>query len=847
MEPLSTMKAKLLIPTALVILAVAAVAGWDYSNHWSLAGRFVPRLSGTTGGGAEADPNRLCTVHGYPESVCYRCNPSAELKAEFAADFDWCKEHALPESQCETCDPFARFKAEGDWCAEHGTPESRCAQCNPSLATAASDEGPPNFLVERTGSTSEPVPNSKVRVPSPQSPVPNWCEHGFEKANCYRCEPKLEAKFKEAGDWCGGHNVPESQCTLCNPDVEAKVKERLEHSVPRAHWCEHGFEKANCFRCDSKLEAKFREAQDWCGGHEVPESQCTLCNPDVEAKVKERLQPSPTNSQSPIPSSQFCTTHLLRVRLAGLDMADKIGLEIEPARKRAVREVIRCNAEVIYNTTRLARLSSRFDGVVESIFVEVGEAVKAGQVVAVVESPALGEARSDYLQAMRELKIAQAVFEKVSQVAEQTQGLLRAVQPALSTREQLRAWEPFRAGEARSALTSALNRLDAARTALAAARKLHQQRRPVAEATRKMVELLRKNELTAREAQEKLKGLQVGKPKATLLQELSELELARTEFLRQEKLKTDGVGTEKAWQHARKEQQSAAAAYEALLEQMALSAEQELLDLDSSLKSAAQAAVASEAEFGALRQELAVRSELELLQSRKELQLAESAVTSARRRLLLFGLPNEEIEAGGTDSVSRYSLKTPFDGVVVERRAVKGEVKRSGETVAVVADLSKLWLKLDVLESELPRLKVGQPVRFHMDGLKGLHGEGRLVWLGSEVNDKTRMVNVRAEIDNTEGFLRVNMFGQGTVLVHQDEEVLTVPKEAVQWEGCCYVVFAKVSGSVFVPRKVRLGFEGPDFYEVLSGLAEGESVVTKGSFLLKTEILKSSIGAGCCE
>ena len=61
------------------------------------------------------------------------------------------------------------------------------------------------------------------------------------------------------------------------------------------------------------------------------------------------------------------------------------------------------------------------------------------------------------------------------------------------------------------------------------------------------------------------------------------------------------------------------------------------------------------------------------------------------------------------------------------------------------------------------------------------------------------------------------------------------------------VVFAKISDNEFVPRKVRLGFEGPDFYEVMSGLSEGESVVTTGSFLLKTEILKSSIGAGCCE
>ncbi|MDA0836776.1 MAG: hypothetical protein O2857_03240, partial [Planctomycetota bacterium] len=52
------------------------------------------------------------------------------------------------------------------------------------------------------------------------TPATNWCEHGFEKGKCYRCDPKLEAKFKEAEDWCGGHKVPESQCAECNLDVE---------------------------------------------------------------------------------------------------------------------------------------------------------------------------------------------------------------------------------------------------------------------------------------------------------------------------------------------------------------------------------------------------------------------------------------------------------------------------------------------------------------------------------------------------------------------------------------------------------------------------------------------------
>jgi cobalt-zinc-cadmium efflux system membrane fusion protein len=74
-----------------------------------------------------------------------------------------------------------------------------------------------------------------------------------------------------------------------------------------------------------------------------------------------------------------------------------------------------------------------------------------------------------------------------------------------------------------------------------------------------------------------------------------------------------------------------------------------------------------------------------------------------------------------------------------------------------------------------------------------------------------------------------------------------VPRDAVQWEGCCNIVFVRHSDMLFTPRKVHLSYETPRSYVVESGVKEGEQVVTTGSFLLKTEILKGNIGAGCCE
>jgi cobalt-zinc-cadmium efflux system membrane fusion protein len=95
--------------------------------------------------------------------------------------------------------------------------------------------------------------------------------------------------------------------------------------------------------------------------------------------------------------------------------------------------------------------------------------------------------------------------------------------------------------------------------------------------------------------------------------------------------------------------------------------------------------------------------------------------------------------------------------------------------------------------------------------------------------------------------LRANMFGQAQVAVRTNENAMLVSQEAVQWDGCCNVVFVRHTDTIYQPYQVTLGYEHDGYYVVERGLPAGESVVTQGSFLLKTEILKGSIGAGCCE
>ena len=197
--------------------------------------------------------------------------------------------------------------------------------------------------------------------------------------------------------------------------------------------------------------------------------------------------------------------------------------------------------------------------------------------------------------------------------------------------------------------------------------------------------------------------------------------------------------------------------------------------------------------------------------------------------------------------MSRHALRSPMAGRVVKRQAVVGELVEERNALYSVADLSTMWLLMDVYGRDLMLVRVGLPVIFTVDGLPGHSFEGHVAWVSDTVDDRTRTIKVRANLPNERGLLRANMFGLARIIVHDNDEVISVSSEAVQTDGCCQLVFVKQDETLFEPRKVTLGASANGYVEILAGLALGESVVTVGGFLMKTEILKANIGAGCCE
>ncbi len=244
-----------------------------------------------------------------------------------------------------------------------------------------------------------------------------------------------------------------------------------------------------------------------------------------------------------------------------------------------------------------------------------------------------------------------------------------------------------------------------------------------------------------------------------------------------------------------------------------------------------------------------VATERDVLEAETKLVESRIGLSSATQKLRNLGLSDEAIRrvADENDTSSHLAVAAPFAGVVVERDAVIGEVVDTTRPLFAIADTSRMWAWLDLYEADVARVQPGQPVEIVIEGLGGRTFAGTVTWISSHVDPRTRTLKVRAAIDNSDGLLRANMFGRGEITVRVRNNAILVPKSAVQWEGCCNVVFVRHTDTVYQPYKVTLGYERDGYFVVEKGLAAGETIVTVGAFLLKTEVLKGNIGAGCCE
>ena len=462
-----------------------------------------------------------------------------------------------------------------------------------------------------------------------------------------------------ADDWCEEHGVPQSNCVECNLDRFPKG--------PDYGWCsEHGVH--NCAVSHLK---------------ETPVASET----DIQRAARAlALRDRPKNNAA-------CKVYQRRIQFASVEAVHQAGVDVEIVERQPVSEWVSGNGEITYDATLLASLSPRVPGTAWQILKNIGDPVREGDVLAVVDAMEVGRAKSDLVKALVAEDLAQ---KNANRLAKLSGGAIA--------------------------------------------------------------------------------GKYVIEAEAELSQSQAQV----------------------------------------------LSCEQALANLG-------------------------LRVDVSTLRS-----LDKKSVID---RLRFLGLPDDLSRRfdAQTTTANLIPIRSPLDGVILDRKVVVGEAVDPTRILFQVADPGRMWLTVNIALEEARVISIGQPVRFRPDGSLS-EVTGMLTWISTAADKQTRMVKVRADLPNPDKQLRDETFGTGRIVLREEQKAIVVPKNAVHWEGCCHVVFVRDKDyftspkcpKVFHVRSVRMGAKNGEFTEIIAGVLPGEVVVTKGSDVLRSQLLKNNLGAGCC-
>ena len=231
-----------------------------------------------------------------------------------------------------------------------------------------------------------------------------------------------------------------------------------------------------------------------------------------------------------------------------------------------------------------------------------------------------------------------------------------------------------------------------------------------------------------------------------------------------------------------------------------------------------------------------VAAQNEILEAKKLSNTNPTLLEAARRKLKYWKVTDEQIrkiEESG-EVMQNFDLLSNYNGVITKKLANNGAHLMQGQALYQIADLSNVWAVFEVYEKDLGKVKVGDEIQFKPNGSSQVY-EATVSFISPSVEANSRIVEVRADVRNAYQMLKPDMFIKAQLSTSQSAD-LTIPRSAVLWTGKRSVVYVK-SGAEdsFELREVTLGESFGSSYQVLSGLTQGEEVVTNGAFTLDAE------------
>jgi cobalt-zinc-cadmium efflux system membrane fusion protein len=234
--------------------------------------------------------------------------------------------------------------------------------------------------------------------------------------------------------------------------------------------------------------------------------------------------------------------------------------------------------------------------------------------------------------------------------------------------------------------------------------------------------------------------------------------------------------------------------------------------------------------------------------ARKDIFVAETDFKTAQtelhtdeERLSLYGVVLSDLKSDDHKK-PLLPVRSPIGGVITEKHAIVGELSDPSKSLYTIADLSSVWVVVDINEKDLAKVHKGQATNVIVGAYPNLKLKGRITYIADLVDQATRTVKARIEVVNPGRKLKPEMFATVELALAADAPpVLAVPEDALQDLDGKKVVFIAEHATEFAARPVQIGRTANGLVEIVSGLKEGENYAVKGSFILKSELKKGEM------
>jgi cobalt-zinc-cadmium efflux system membrane fusion protein len=232
----------------------------------------------------------------------------------------------------------------------------------------------------------------------------------------------------------------------------------------------------------------------------------------------------------------------------------------------------------------------------------------------------------------------------------------------------------------------------------------------------------------------------------------------------------------------------------------------------------------------------------DILQAETDFKTAQTDLHTDEERLSLYGVSTSELK-GDNHKKPLLPVRSPIGGIITEKHAIVGELSDPSKSLYTVADLSTVWVLVDIHEKDLSKIRKGQAAIVSVSAFPDQKLKGRITYIADLVDEATRTVKARVAVANPGRKLKPEMFATVELALAADAPpVLAVPEDALQdLDGKKVVFVVDDKGVEFDPRTVEPGRTAGGMVEIVSGLKEGERFAVKGAFILKSELKKGEL------